>query len=97
MYKFRRLYYLPNKFRRFNYSLGKVIKSIIASVMYRRESFLEHYHGPEYMAVLQDYDNVLRNKIKHTNSAGCSEVGSYYDARELLFEELEEHNLKIWE
>jgi hypothetical protein len=83
---------LPNKFRRFNYLLGKVVKSIICEVMYRRESFMEHFHGPDYLGALQDYDNELRAKIKWTN-----EVGSWRDARELLFQEMEDRNLKIWE
>jgi hypothetical protein len=53
---------------------------------------MEHFHGPDLLAALQDYDNALRNKIKHSG-----DDGNWYMARELLFEEMEEHNLRIWE
>ena len=69
-----------------------IIKSILASITYRFDSFLDHYHGPDYRIIIQDYDNALRGKIKYTD-----EEGSFEDARDLLWEQLEGRGLTIWD
>jgi hypothetical protein len=73
------------------YRLGCALKATLSCLLYNRVSFLEHYHGPDYLAVIQDYDNELRAKIK------SDEDGSYYDAREKLYEACEDRGVKIWE
>jgi hypothetical protein len=60
-------------------AITKTIASILVTIAYRFEGFLDHYRGPQYRTLLRDYDNMLRNKIKYTN-----EKGSYDDARVLL-------------
>ena len=72
--------------------LSDIFASIIASIAYRIESFLDHYNGPKYRAVIQDYDNFLRNEIKHTEHQG-----SYEEARNELWDEMSAMGLKIWD
>lgn len=74
------------------YRLRKAMKSIICLVTYHFNQFSEHYHGPDYLAILQDYDNELRAKVKYSD-----EEGSYEDARELLWEIAGDKGLNIWE
>ena len=70
----------------------KIIVSILASIAYRISSFGEHYRGPKYLAVLQDFDNFLRSKIKYTDHQG-----SYDDARDELWAQLKDRNIDLWE
>ena len=70
----------------------KIINSIFASIYSRSESFMDHYNGPKYRAVIQDYDNFLRNQIKHTDHQG-----SYEDARDELWSQMRTWGLKIWD
>ena len=70
----------------------KIINSVFAAICYRSESFLDHYNGPKYRAVIQDYDNFLRNEIKHTEHQG-----SYEDARDELWSQMRTWGLKIWD
>ena len=78
--------------RRLTYWSGRVIKSIFCLITYQWEQYLEHYHGPDYQAIIQDYDNELRAKIKYTD-----EEGSYEDARDILWEVYESRGLSIWD
>lgn len=80
------------KLRQLKYWLGGVIKSILTLIMYQKDSFLEHYHGPDYVAALQSYDNALRSKTKWGD-----EEGSYEKARDMLWEEMGERGLRIWD
>lgn len=73
-------------------TITKIINSILASILYRRESFLGHYHGPDMMAAIQEYDNRLRSKIKYTD-----DYGSFEEARDMLWDEMSERNIKIWD
>jgi len=70
----------------------KIINSIFASIYSRSESFMDHYNGPKYRAVIQDYDNFLRNQIKHTDHQG-----SYDDARDELWAQLRDRDLTTWD
>ena len=70
----------------------KIFNSIIASITYRSDSFLLHYHGPDYIAAIQDYDNALRAKVKWTE-----EEGTFYDAREMLYEAMQNRGINIWD
>ena len=72
--------------------IGRVFKSIIALIACQCNDFLDHYHGIKYRAILQDYDNALRSKIKYTD-----EEGSFKDARDLLWAEVRVHGLSIWD
>ena len=69
-----------------------IFVSIIASIMYQIECFMEHYNGRKYKSVIQDYDNFLRSKIKHTD-----EEGSYEDARDELWAQAKDRGLSIWD
>ena len=79
-------------FHRYTYKFLKVIKSIVSLIAYQFNQFLEHYRGPEYRAVLQDFDNALRAKIKYDN-----EEGSFEEARYMLEDELKLRNLSLWD
>ena len=70
----------------------KVIASIISSIAYRIDSFYDHYRGPSYIAAIQEYDNYLRNQIKHTENKG-----SYEEARAVLWQEFKDRGLVIWD
>jgi hypothetical protein len=72
--------------------LLRIISSILASISYNIDSFKEHYHGPDYKAILQDYDNILRTKLKYTE-----EVGSFEEARDVLWETLADRGLSVWD
>ena len=72
--------------------LSDIFASIIASIAYRIDSFLDHYHGPDYKFLIQDYDEFLRSKIKYTD-----EVGSFDEARDELWKKLNERGLTIWD
>ena len=74
------------------YRVKDVFSSILASIMYRTETFLDHYNGPKYKSVIQDYDNALRAKIKYTD-----EEGSYEDARDMLWDEMQTAGLTVWD
>jgi hypothetical protein len=81
-----------NMLYRVRTAIVKVIVSIVASIAYQIESFHECYLGQDYKAVIQDYDNALRSKIKWTD-----EEGSYEDARDILWEEMQSRGLKVWD
>ena len=70
----------------------KIINSIFAAICYRYDSFLDHYNGPDYKFLIQDYDEFLRSKIKYTE-----EVGSFDEARDELWKKLNERGLTIWD
>ena len=70
----------------------KIINSIFGAIYYRSESFMDHYNGPKYRAVIQDYDNFLRDQIKHTDNQG-----SYDDARDELYAHLRDRGLTLWD
>ena len=70
----------------------KIINSIFASIYSRSDSFLDHYHGPDFKIVLQDYDNFLRGEIKYTDHQG-----SYEDARDELWAQLRDKGLTLWD
>jgi hypothetical protein len=78
--------------RRVIYKLGRTIKATLSALMYYRVSFLEHYHGPDFMAAIQEYDQELESMIDHTD-----DEGSYFEAREKLWEVCKDRHLKIWE
>jgi len=69
-----------------------IFVSIIASIMYQIECFMEHYNGRKYKSVIQDYDNALRSKIKYTD-----EDGSYEDARDILYAQAKAWGVNIWD
>jgi len=70
----------------------RIIKATLAAICYRYDSFLDHYNGPKYRCVIEDYDNFLRNEIKHTDHRG-----SYKEARNELWDEMSAMGLKIWD
>ena len=74
------------------YKIFQVLSAIISSVVYRIVGFMDHLNGPKFRAVLQDHDDFLRNQLKHTDN-----IGSYREARDNLWEELEEWGVKIWD
>ena len=69
-----------------------IFVSIIASIMYQVECWTEHYNGPKYKSVIQDYDNFLRDQIKHTDNQG-----SYDDARDELYAQAKAWGVSIWD
>jgi hypothetical protein len=73
-------------------AVTKTIASIFASNAYRFRSFLDHYHGPEYKALLYDYDNALRSKVKYT-----TEKGSYEEARSIFLAYLQDRGINLWD
>ena len=70
----------------------KIINSIFGAIYSQSESFMDHYNGPKYRAVIQDYDNFLRDQIKHTDNQG-----SYDDARDELYAQLNDRGLVLWD
>ena len=80
------------KIRKITYLFSRVIKSIICLATYNWHGFMEHYRGPDYLSVLQEYDNELRSKEKWSD-----EGGSYEDARELFWEVMRERGITIWD
>jgi len=70
----------------------RIIKATLAAICYRYDSFLDHYNGPDYKFLIQDYDEFLRSKIKYTE-----EVGSFDEARDELWKKLNERGLTIWD
>ena len=74
------------------YRVKRIINATLAVICYRYESFLDHYHGPDYKFLIQDCDEYLRSKIKYTE-----EHGSYEEAREELNKHLRDRNLTIWD
>ena len=68
----------------------KIGASILASIAYRIETFLDHYHGIDYALAVWEYDNALRNKIKHSD-----DEGSYEKARDMLWDEFRDRGLDI--
>ena len=74
------------------YKFFQIISSIIASISYRIDSFLDHYHGPDYKFLIQDYDEFLRSKLEYTE-----ELGSFGKARDELWAKLNERGLTIWD
>ena len=74
------------------YKIKCIIKAALSALMYRKESFLLHYHGPDLMAAIQEYDNIVRAKCKYTD-----EEGSWEDARDLLWEIINNKGLSIWD
>ena len=74
------------------YRVKRIINSVFAVIYSRSDSFLDHYNGPKYRAVIQDYDNFLRGEIKHTDHQG-----SYEDARDELWAQLKDRGLTVWD
>ena len=74
------------------YRVKKIINSVFAAICYRSESFMYHYNGPKYRAVIRNYDNFLRHQIKHTDNQG-----SYEDARDELYAHLRDKGLTLWD
>jgi len=68
------------KLRRLFYWSSSVVKSIICSIIYRCELFLDHYHGPDVQRAIDDYDNWLKWEYKAGNMIDPQ------DAREKLAE-----------
>ena len=71
-------------FYKIRYKIFQVLSAIISSISYRIDGFMDHYNGPKYRAVLREHDDFLRNQLKHTNN-----IGSFKEARDNLWEELE--------
>jgi len=70
----------------------RIINATLAAICYRYDSFLDHYHGPDYKFLIQEYDEYLRSKLKYTE-----EHGSYEDARDALWKHLQDRGLTIWD
>jgi hypothetical protein len=68
------------KLRRLTYWLSRVIKSIISLIVYNFEEFMEHYHGPDYQAAIDDYFEYLKWEYK------ADRMIDPHDAREKLAE-----------
>ena len=79
-------------YHRIKRAITKITVSILASIAYRIESFREHYQGPDMMRAIEEYDNALRSKIKYTD-----DDGSFEEARDMLWDEMSERNIKIWD
>jgi hypothetical protein len=60
-YYLRKLTYL---YSRVIYKLGCTFKSTLSLVMYNKESFIEHYRGPDYAAAVEEFSNFLKWEYK---------------------------------
>ena len=78
---------MTNKYHRLTHLLGKVFKSVASMVTHHRESFLDHYHGPDMRYAIDDFDNWLKWEYKAGNKIDPQ------DAREKLAEFLTDRDI----
>ena len=69
---------------------SRAIKSILALIAYRLESFNEHYRGPDLRWAVDEYMNWLKWEYKAGNMIDP------YDAREKLWEFISERGA-MWD
>ena len=57
-----------------------------------REAFEQAQKGGSYLVFLQDFDNELRNRVKH----GEKQVTNWEEVRDLFYRMLGESEIELW-